>query len=293
MTATFESQFAAKEHIDTPFGTVETVDITPEKIVHPMPVLMASGWGETLELQQECLKEIYLSGRRVIALRHAALIKKHGNKTPFPIAELQKAETLLLLLRQKRIQQVDVISHSEGAINAVIAATLQPQTFRNFVLVTPAGVSGRDSSIRIITGFLRHVLQAWMQSPQDSKRMLQGVKRPAHQQEASLLRRLLSLRYEITAMATYDIYPLLAELRKQGSKIAILAGERDTAFPLARMKQHLHRSALAYGQTGQRIGESYGLDLFATKPGGHELYTNTHEIMGQVLMLLDRLETTN
>lgn len=72
----FEKQFSAKEYLQTPFGVVETVDIIPAELTHTKPVLLASGWGETLELQKECLKEIYTSGRRVIALRHAVLIKK-------------------------------------------------------------------------------------------------------------------------------------------------------------------------------------------------------------------------
>jgi hypothetical protein len=77
----FEEQFSKREFLETPFGKIETVDIIPQKLKHTIPVLLASGWGETLELQKVCIRELYLSGRRVIALRHALLIRKAENET--------------------------------------------------------------------------------------------------------------------------------------------------------------------------------------------------------------------
>lgn len=287
MDRVFEEQFAKREFLETPFGIVETVDLTPPEIEHKTPVLLAPGWGETLELQKVCLQEIYLSGRRVLALRHAVLIKKNRKETSYPVAELQKAETLLSLLTYKNIQAVDVISHSEGSLNVAIAATMQPARFRKLVLVTPAGVSGKDHGMRIVIGFLRHVLKTRIKSPVQSAKILTGLKRPKQQSEAHIFRRLLSFQKELSAMASFDIYPLLINARKKGIKIAILAGETDTAFPLLRMKKHLEKGIVKYNLQTDNEKKNYGFDIFATKKGGHELYTNTHEIMKQTLRLLE------
>jgi hypothetical protein len=42
-------------------------------------------------------------------------------------------------------------------MNVAIAATMQPRLFRHVVLITPAGVSGKDHGARIVIGFLRHI----------------------------------------------------------------------------------------------------------------------------------------
>lgn len=286
----FEEQFSKKQYFDTPFGSIETLDIVPQKITDTIPVLLAPGWGETLELQKECLKEVYLSGRRILALRHAIVIKKR-KREEYPVSELQKSETILTLLEKNGLKKIDVISHSEGSINLAIAATLKPNLFRNLVLVTPAGVSGKDNEFRIIIGFLIHVLRTRSQFSRlvNTRNVLRDMKSLKQQKDITLLHRIRSFQQEISAMATFDIHPLLINLRNHGIKIAILAGEKDPAFPLNRMKKHLEKGIVAYNLKTEQEKKHYGLDIFATKKGGHELYTNTHEIMQQVLFLLKRL----
>ena len=288
----FEKQFLQKQYLQTTFGIVETVDITPEKITDSVPVLLAPGWGETLELQKDCLKEVYLSGRRILALRHAIQIKKRKFEK-YPIAVLQKAETILLLLEKKQLKKVDGISHSEGSINLAIAVTMKPQLSRSMVLVTPAGVSGKDSRLRIIIGFLIHVLKTRSQFSQliKSRKVLPDMKTQKQETNITFFKRLLSFHQEITTMATFDIHPMLINLRKQGVKIAILAGEIDPAFPLKRMRKHLEKGITEYNVDTEQEKKYYGLDIFATKKGGHELYVNTHEIMQQVLLLLSQLNS--
>lgn len=119
------------------------------------------------------------------------------------------------------------------------------------------------------------------------------MRKSEQQREAMFLKRLSSFRQEITAMAVFDIHPLLITLRRQGHKIAVLAGKRDTAFPLKRMKRHLQMGINTYNLQTEQDKKHYGLDVFTTKAGGHELYTNTHEIMEQVIALLELLEADN
>ena len=144
--SSFEKQFENRQKIESLGGMIEIVDVTPEKLAKETPVLFAPGWGETQETFKDSLKEMFELGRRVLSLSHA---REGGDKedikenvveatekfADYPADELRKAITLLAVLAEKGIEKIDVVAHSEGAINAVIAAALHPEKIRNMVLV--------------------------------------------------------------------------------------------------------------------------------------------------------------
>ena len=67
---------------------------------------------------------------------------------------MRKALTLRDVLNHKGVEKVDVIAHSEGAVNAAIAALLNPEKFRNIIFFGPAGLIGEDDPIRLLKGFV-------------------------------------------------------------------------------------------------------------------------------------------
>lgn len=272
----FETQFGKREYISSPLGEIETLDITPSNLITKIPVLFAPGFRETPELQKECLREVYNSGRRVITLFHPQKLQKlEATVGDFPEVELQKAKTLLMVLEAKKLPRVDVISHSEGAINVSIAATIEPRRFRNLILVAPAGLVGRDSLIRVATGFMKHIY-----GTKSFWRFVKvGVRRT--KERISLTRNISYAIKEGLAIAAFNIHPLLLELKNGGIKVAILAGEKDQVFPLSRIKTQLEKVAKP---------PHYGFNIFATKPSGHEIYSKPKEVMPQVLGLLTQLE---
>lgn len=275
----FQKQFEVRKYIATPFGEIETVDIKPPNPKTSIPVFFAPGWRETPELQEACLYEVYKANRRVFTLHHARsayAVEAVGN---YPAVEIQKAKTLLLCIKHMKMKRVDVITHSEGAINVAIAATMMPEKFRNLVLVTPAGLHGKDSLIRLTSGFTQHMLGQFAYA---SPRVTTYLKKLSpRKRRANLLKSALFALQEGRAIASFDIYSLLINLRKSGVKVAVLVGEKDTAIPFAKIKQHLlKKSSLP----------NYGFDIFATKPGGHELYSKPEEVMARVEDFLSKLE---
>lgn len=274
----FSKKFEDRSIYQSPFGPVETVDISPITHTHQTPVLFAPGWQETIKMERECLYELYDSGRRVVSLTHPMAVYKRDTNDGFPAIEARKAETLLGFLDAKDIHQIDAMAHSEGAINLAIAAMMQPERFRSLVLVTPAGLIGDDNLLRLSIGFGRHVVR----TGQINKLLKGRLKGQIYHQKLPLLKKMSIVLEEGLAMTSFNLHPLLLDLRKKGVRIAVLAGEKDTAFPIDRLKNHLSKSAPE--------DEHFGFDMFATKPGGHEIYTNTHEIMKQVLGIFDNLE---
>ena len=271
---TFDEQFKNRVYFDTPFGRLETLDLIPESIKDAIPVLFAPGWGETPELEKEVLREIFNTGRKVVTIRHARKIQKSEQAHDFPLVEIQKAETLVLFLQAKKIKTIDVITHSEGAINVSIAAVQNPQLFKAILLVTPAGLIGPVFPGKILVGFLMHLLQT------NTFALVKANNKYPQKEQMTVKQKFSSLLQEIVAIASTDICPLLEDLKEKGVHIGILAGEKDTVFPAKEMKAHM------LSHVPELLGED---GVFQTKPGGHELYANTHNIMNQVMTLLDKL----
>lgn len=281
----FEKQFEHRDYIPTSAGMIETVDITPirQKL---LPVLFAPGWRETPELMKEALWYVYKSGRRVITVLHAIHNPKNSNGDFHPI-EMQKAETLLEILSSKNIKQADSITHSEGAINVTIAAKMNLKLFRNVILVCPAGLIGTDNRRRLAYGFTQHLIETSRITP----KILAGLqKKRKYHKPFFHPQSILFAFQEGKAITSIDIHPLLLQLRKKGLHIAVLAGEKDTAFPLERMKNHLLQCVGKTKTLTQKEKDNFGFDIFAIKSGGHEFYVNVEPAMRKVLNLLDELE---
>lgn len=282
----FEKQFSHREYINTSCGLIETVDIKPLHNKVSLPTLFAPGWRETPELMKDCLEITYKTGRRIISLNHSTRSYKMKKLNNFPAVEVQKAKTLLDVIKEKNIPRVDIITHSEGAINVAIAATLEPKKFRNLILVSPAGLIGPDSLIRLLYGFTQHILA----SKHPTVRLLRGFRKQKQQKKAGYIKSLLLALQEGKALTTYDIHPLLVNLRKQGIKIAVVAGENDTAFPLEKMKKHFNILLTQTMELTTQEKENFGFDIFATKKNGHQLFVNSEENMKPVLEVMNKLE---
>src|SRR5207244_703766 len=65
----------------------------------------------------------------------------------YPETTLRRALTILSLLEEKKIEQVDILGRSQGGIDVAVAARLCPDKFRNFVLLNTAGMMG-ESTVR-------------------------------------------------------------------------------------------------------------------------------------------------
>ena len=155
----FEAQFAQREYFEVAGGTAEVVDVTPEKLKDEVPLFFAPAWACNIEVYKRAIETLSEQERRVISLNHprrggdlkASSSEEEMKK--YPEEELRKAYNILEMLDQKGVDKVDVIAHSEGAINVTIAATLHPEKFRNIVYFAPAGLIGKDKFTRLMKGF--------------------------------------------------------------------------------------------------------------------------------------------
>lgn len=216
----------------------EVYDVRPENLKSEVPVYLAPGWSATPMAHKENILAIAEAGREVISPN-----TPHGlnimPKNEWPLAEVKKVEAILKTLERKKIEKTDIIAHSEGALNAVMAATLYPEKFRNIVLLNPAGLVGPDDWQSLIKRFLEDVqLQAKRDkdpevrtSDHSNASLLEQAKGPANTVGLSPIRAFK----EIQAIAAISIEGLLKNLHDQGIKIAIVHTVDDKVFPMARL----------------------------------------------------------
>src|SRR5271168_4034801 len=119
----FETQFANREHFDVAGGNAEVVDITPEKLKDETPLFFAPAWACNIDVYKRALQTLSEEERRVISLNHPRRggdLKSQSSEEEmekYPEEELRKAYSVLNVMEQKNIKQVDAIAHSEAAIN--------------------------------------------------------------------------------------------------------------------------------------------------------------------------------
>ena len=237
----FEQQFAKKEVIHTTSGRTEFVDIEPLSPKDSVPVLLAPGWGDTPQSYKESLKVIHGGNRRVLSVSHPRRGESAVQDSDFPMAEIRKVKSLIGIIDQKNLGKVDVIAHSEGAINAIIAATLHPDKFRNIVLVSPGGLIGEDKLRKLVTRMhvssIHDITQAMRSFHEIGPLTNAGVAMAKY-----FLNNPNRAREELKAIAKSDILEMVKNLHDGGIGIAIIQGEDDPIFPISRIGEVLRDS---------------------------------------------------
>lgn len=262
LISSFEEQFSGKQTVEFPEGKVDVVDIIPPQFSDPVPVLLAPGWSENPDTYKKSLQVISDAERRVLTVGY----HRRGGETElhetFPQAELRKASQLLQVLNLKEIGQVDGIFHSEGAINGLIAAMIEPTRFRNIVLDKPSGFIGEDGNARLAGRFLKLLLQEAIQrkpfSLTDPTNSLSSSLRTLHYMAGNPLRVL----EEMSVMTSEDITKMIYYQEGKGIKFSIIAGVDDPLYPVKRQIEHLRK-------TKKETGKSVPIEGFYSVTGGH------------------------
>lgn len=277
----FEEQFAKKELFDVLDGKIEAVDVVPDTLKTETPLLLAPGWAASSETFKDSIKILFEKNRRVISLEHASegvsedLMDEHL-KQQYPADELRKAMALLALIKEKNIDKIDVITHSEGAINTAIAASLEPEKFRNIVFMAPGGMIGKDTfpklAGRFSYGLIRDAIKNNFSEDFDKARGARAMK-VAIKYMASNPKRALK---ESVAISSSQIHEIIKELHSKGIGIAIASGVDDPAFPMDKM---------------QETAKADQLDGFVSLKGSHnEIIDRPEKYVAAADELLDKLE---
>ena len=193
----------------------------------------------------------------------------------YPAEELRKALNIIGILDQKGVEKVKIIGHSEGAVNAVIAAVLRSDFFMGekgaLFLDGPAGLIGEDKFTRLLKGFAGQSKRAkslagipatedgpgWPEIPMTdtekevaSAAMTEAIKYMAKNPVRAFR--------EGRDIARSQIHDMLRYLHEKGVGIVVMAGVDDPVFPMERMNRE-----------DDGIVKADMLDGFLSVRGGH------------------------
>lgn len=204
----------------------EIIDIGPENY-EGNPLLFAIGWGKMSESFKRNGLEELAKERRILAFDHKREYAVENIEGHYSVENLQKALTILEAIEKKKIDTVDAIGHSEGGIDLIIAATVAPEKFRNLVLVSPAGMVGRDSFLDLLKR-----ARSEGENVRDKKAVAENIKNSL----SYILKNPKMALKETRAIAEADIYEGLKAAKKNGIGIALAFGVDDKIFPMDRVQ---------------------------------------------------------
>ena len=273
----FEQQYDNPEIVDIDQQKLEIVDLQPPQPKTEVPMVMVPGWAATPEVLRENAIILAKLGRRVILPNspHGLEIEKTTGRN-YPLAELRKTAALLQSIEHKQLNEVDAVSHSEAGIFLTIAALENSDKFRNLVLVSPAGLTGKDSFSRLASGFFHDIAGQTVKALLHEPNHLGKIGTAFWEAMKAIASDPKKTWEEVMAMVNYQIPELLAELKQQGHGISIIHGAQDKAFPMERVQQMVNSGLV---------------DGFISVKGSHnELYLNPQPITEWVDHLLDAME---
>lgn len=233
------------EDIKVEGGVAKTYDYSPNSghLKSEIPLIVAPGCGGTEALYHEDIREfVDAFGRRVITLDHPKR-HKHAQSVTSKIGEIKvKARNILDIIHQKNLEKVDIVAHSRGAIDAILAASEHPEYIRNIVLVAPAGFMKDDSFRKLALRFAQNIF---------SRRPDSLAHIPLSEQEKKLASwsfkietilhcvygNLLNILEEIKEIAESHVYEKLGALKEHGVKIIIIAPVDDKVFPIGKLQE--------------------------------------------------------
>ncbi|MFA5009047.1 MAG: alpha/beta hydrolase [Candidatus Paceibacterota bacterium] len=227
----------------------EIFEINPENPKDEIPVFFSPGWGveKADQSMKETLETIANENRKVITSSFSREEKIIENKDTedIPIAELQKALTIIDSIEKKGIEKIDAIGHSEGGLNLAIAASLFPEKFRNIVFIAPAGMMGKNNSyLDLIKRFT----------------IDEGINEIKHRKDSNInslynyLKNIVkytiknpSLAYKETReVNNADIFEITKSLKKQGVGVGLVCGANDKVFPIEEIMKNANEDNIDY-----------------------------------------------
>lgn len=274
----FDQQYGQIQKAETQAGPVKYNALEPEGMENYNPIVVAGGWGINLGGVRDLGRTLYDNQRQTLILDFSGSKARSGES-----GVDDRAEALIQFLDWGGIQKADIITQSEGALFASLAAYNHPDRFENLVLAAPAGMIGQDSVLKLAGRFAPNVARSsskdMLDNPGIASRINLGVLSMTGKHPVESVKRVQNL-------ANYTIDGLLYALHSKGIKVGVIQANADSVFPPKRLQANVK----PMGQFANVC--SYA--SFIRKDAGHqELFINSEQAGLAAVQMLDSLTNTN
>ena len=231
----FQSQFNNVNTVSINGKQIRFVDVAPQILKSTTPIFIAPGWGETPRTFKSLMRLLYENGFRVISVYHPRHDLKLITRSNISRVESQKAEIIIDILNKQQIEKVDMVAHSEGTVNSVIAAYLKPSLFRQLILVGPGGLVEKQSFPGLIGRFLINMFQdGGISMLWNKNEFIDFFQSTMDVLKYFLSNPMLGL-LEGSAISHSHIQESLVRLHEINIPITIVCGTKDIVFPRNKM----------------------------------------------------------
>jgi len=244
-------QFEHPGKVEIYGGEMEVVDLQPEKPKTETPAVFLGGYLTTTESNKGTILKLARSERRTLSINEPHGIESRNihesgqiENRMIPEQEFKRIASVLKMLDEKELEQVDLVAHSEGALVAAWAAILRPERIRNIVLVDPAGMIGEDSKSRIIKGAVLDIAlqtsRIWKKIKEDPKEGKEAKRRADLGGKEALKSFAKDPKRSIESIGVItesQIHELLQQIRELGIHISVIHGVDDKFFPMEKVQE--------------------------------------------------------
>ncbi|MFZ1735974.1 MAG: alpha/beta fold hydrolase, partial [Candidatus Moraniibacteriota bacterium] len=244
------SQYIRREEwtIETAGGKTKVYEFIPKDPVSEVPVFLASGFGGTVEIYKSGILDFARENRRrVITIDHPRFggrpiesNERNSASTELSRRALNIAEVIKELER-KGTPKIDAITHSEGTINLIEAASENPEHFRHIILFAPAGLidtTVKENFAASIANLVRNFVSDLFKShASESEEEKQRGKIAFQKGAICVLQNIFRSIEEVVGIAATSLKKNLEKIRSTsdrenlGIKIVVAAPIDDTVFP--------------------------------------------------------------
>ncbi|MFA6301489.1 MAG: alpha/beta hydrolase [Candidatus Paceibacterota bacterium] len=260
-----EQAFKGKEIFE--FGTernqtekVQVIDIPADEKNPKSTVFIAPGFGEVVETLEPNIKYFAEEGRRTLTYNSLTGVSpeyaEKSNQSEVPDFSERKLAIIEKIIREKNLEGITGVGHSEGAANLIFTALRNPAAFKNLILIDPIGLMGDDSVAGLFARFAEHTFRSAQISRADMERNELDKKSKEERIKVVTENPLQAIR-ALVALSKIRIEDILRVMKKREVRISIIHGTDDVLFPMERMQQMV---------------DSKMIDGFYSIRGGHNDY---------------------
>jgi pimeloyl-ACP methyl ester carboxylesterase len=223
------------------YTQVRAIDIPTFTDAATTPVLFTPGFGTEFVASSGLLRALNSTDRRTLSFESA--LTGIGNPkidlSDQPYPEVKKAEQILALLDHQDVPKVDIIAHSEGALQAAILGVIAPDRIRKMILYNPSGYIGdglaqlgkrfTDETAQFFGTVLTSLLMSGFDELPPSTGPIIG----------RFLRNPQLISQEIQAIAQTNIRDTVGAIRENGIPVYLVGCTDDKLFPYHKMTKEL------------------------------------------------------
>lgn len=234
----FNTQFKEQKNISIGNNKVYFVDIIPNELKFDIPIMIAPGWGGTPKSFKDVIKCLFDEGFRVICVNHIRHDMKLITKEGISRLEFQKADSLVSIIKHLGINKINIVAHSEGAINAIIAVQNNRDLFSKMILIGPGGIVDKEPFIELLSRFIGNILLSSVSTFGDIKAIVRFFRSGVEILKYFSKNPMMGL-LEGSAISHSHMKTNLNGLHSTGMYIGMIHGTEDIVFPLNKIMESI------------------------------------------------------